>query len=470
MKDTKRRLELVSLYDHTGIEKHLKSMAEKGWMLEKITSLGWTYRRTEPKHGQFSVTYYPRASEFDPEPTEGQRMYQEFTTHSGWQFVCSSAQMQVFYTEQEDPTPIETDPVTQVENIHNAAKKNHLLTYFLYLGVGIMNAVLFVSRLLGDPIDTLASGANLFGALCWSMLLLLSIVELTKYYLWYSRAKKAAERGAFVDTPNNRRMQRIVLWIVIFCFLCWLAGIMTTGSVMMRWVSLLMYGYITALIFIVNGVKQFLKRKKVSRSTNLTITLIVDFVLAFALMGAITFGTLRASQNGLFDRDAETYEHHGSTFILHQDELPLAVEDLLDVQYDGYVRQRRSEESMLLGTLYVHQYPRFDDDERLDYPGLGYTIAVIKAPFLYELCRERLISEKDETADSSIPEGFKRVYLSIDPAPWGAVEAYQLAYQDTGSLERYLICYEDSIVEIHFDWEPTNEHKAIVGEKLGGKK
>lgn len=238
---------------------------------------------------------------------------------------------------------------------------------------------------------------------------------------------------------------------------------------MMRWVAVLIYGYIIALILIVNAVKQFLKRKKVSSGTNLTITLVVDFVLAFAMMGAIVFGTLQASRNGLFDPDAETYEHHGSTFVLYQDELPLAVEDMLDVQYDGYVRQRRSEESLLLGVLDVRQWPRFDDEQGRSYPDLEYTVTIIKAPFLYELCKERLIYEKDETYNNDIPDGFKRVYLRIDPTPWDAVEAYQLAYQDTGAMQRYLICYEDRIIWISFDWEATDEHKAIVSEKLGGR-
>lgn len=469
MKGTKRRLEPVSLYDHTGIEKRLKKMAEKGWMLEKITSLGWVYRRTEPKNGQFSITYYPKASEFDPELTEGQKMYQEFTARSGWQFICSSAQMQVFYTEQEDPTPIETDPVMQVDNIHSAAKKGFLWSYFLFLGIGILNGALFVSRLLGDPIETLASVANLFTGVCWTLLLLLSVSELTKYFGWLRKAKKAAQRGEFLETPSNTKMQLFVLWAVLIFFVYWIINVMTMGSVMMRWTAILMYGYIIALILIVNAVKQFLKCKKVSSGANFTITLIVDVVLAFAMMGAIVFGTLQASRNGLFSPGAETYEHRGSTFVLYQDELPLAVEDMLDVQYDGYVRQRRSEESLLLGILDVQQWPRFDDEDRSDYPDLDYTVTIIKAPFLYDLCKERLIREKDETYENDIPEGFKRVYVSIDPAPWGAVEAYQLAYQDTGALQRYLICYEDRIIWISFDWDATDEHKAIVGEKLGGK-
>lgn len=34
-------------------------------------------------------------------------------------------------------------------------------------------------------------------------------------------------------------------------------------------------------------------------------------------------------------------------------------------------------------------------------------------------------------------------------------------------MEKYLICYQDRLVEIGFDWEPVGEHMAIVGETLG---
>ena len=45
---------------------------------------------------------------------------------------------------------------------------------------------------------------------------------------------------------------------------------------------------------------------------------------------------------------------------------------------------------------------------------------------------------------------------------------YQLAYQDSGTMEKYLLCYEDRIIEIDFDWEPTEEHMNLVAERLGG--
>ena len=42
MKDKKRTLEIFSLYDHSGLEKRLAQMAEKGWLLENIGSFFWT--------------------------------------------------------------------------------------------------------------------------------------------------------------------------------------------------------------------------------------------------------------------------------------------------------------------------------------------------------------------------------------------------------------------------------------------
>ncbi len=155
MKDAKRRIETFSFYDHTGIARHLTKMAGKGWLLEKISNFGWTYRRIAEKKLAFSVCYYPKASDFDPEPTEAQKEFHDFCEHTGWILAAASAQMQIFYNEQENPVPIDTDPVLEIETIHAAAKKSYLPGYFVLLLVSILNGVLFVARLSVDLIELL---------------------------------------------------------------------------------------------------------------------------------------------------------------------------------------------------------------------------------------------------------------------------------------------------------------------------
>jgi len=134
--------------------------------------------------------------------------------------------------------------------------------------------------------------------------------------------------------------------------------------------------------------------------------------------------------------------------------------------FSGYIKERRGNVSLLMGQLVMRQYPRFDAEDRKDYPELEYTVTIINVPALYEMCKNQMIDKKDETDNHRIPEGFKRVYLEQDPTPWKANEAYQLAYQDTGTLNSYLLCYDDRIIEISFDWEPDAEQMAIVAEKL----
>ena len=62
MKDSKRCFVLFSFYDRTGIENYLEKQAENGWMLDKITALGWQFKRMEPKKVHFSVVYFTKAS------------------------------------------------------------------------------------------------------------------------------------------------------------------------------------------------------------------------------------------------------------------------------------------------------------------------------------------------------------------------------------------------------------------------
>lgn len=241
MKDRKRRFETFSFYDRTGIEAHLKKMAEKGWMISEMTTLGWIYKRVEPESLTFAVSYYPKASEFDPEPTEGQNIYHDLSSRTGWQFVCSSAQMQVFCTTDDKPIPIETDPALEVEMIHRSAKKGFLLSYYILLAVGVLNGALFISRLLGDPIGVLASPTNLFTGVAWTMLMLLCGVELIGYYRWRSKALKAADRGEFVDTPNHAQFQKLVLAVVFIALFYWLINVVAVGDTLMKWVSILNY-------------------------------------------------------------------------------------------------------------------------------------------------------------------------------------------------------------------------------------
>lgn len=462
MRNTKRRLEPLSFFDHTGISSHLEKMAAKGWMLEKIVNTGWVYRRIEPKKMHFTVSYYPKASEFDPEPSEEQRMFHEFCAHTGWQLACTSAQLQIFYNERENPTPIETEPTLEVQAIHASAKKSFIPSYILLLVVAGLQGALWISNLLGDPLDLLSNPTQIFVGFIWLLLAILCGTELICYFRWHARAKVAAEYGEFLQTPNTSKLQKVVLGISIGGAFFWVINYVICGDNLQRTVAILMGIYMPALFWIVNAMKELLKRKKASRGVNRTITVITSFVVSFAMMGAITFGTLYASSHGLFaTKDEETYEHNGMTWVIHQDDLPLVVEDLVEVDYTGYIKERRGNMSLLMGQLVMRQHPRFDADNYKNIPQLEYIMTIVKIPALYDLCKERVIYDRENLRYMSPQE-----YRVEDASPWGANEVYRLYDLEYGAENFYLLCYDNLLVEIIFDWEPTIEQMAIVGQKL----
>ena len=94
------------------------------------------------------------------------------------------------------------------------------------------------------------------------------------------------------------------------------------------------------------------------------------------------------------------------------------------------------------------------------------SLVIVKAGFLYNLCKQDYINwvERD---NENLPPEYRDEYRPVDAAPWGAAEVYQL-YAAGESRNQFLICWPDRIAEIHFDWdwEITESLMKTAGEKL----
>ena len=465
MRDKKKELFLFSAWDRTGLESHLTQMAEKGWLVEKTTSFGLIYRRTEPKKLTFCICYYPKASAFAPGPTEDQQTFYEFCQYAGWVLAAEYAQLQIFYNEREDPVPIETDPVLELETIHKTMKRSGLPSQILLAVLALAQGGLLISSLRRDPIAVLSSAANLFTGLCWVLVLVMTAAEVIAYYRWRARARKAAERGEFLPSTSRVKLQIACLAIVGVGLLYYILSVFTSGNRMMMTLLPLMFLWMGLLFVLVNAIRNGLKRKKVSTNVNRVVTIGSAFVLAYAMVGVIIFGVLYGSNRGWFAGEQGTYQYHGSVFTIYDDALPLTVEDLTGAEYDAgvYTREWRDNASLLLAQYVARQHPRFDAENYRDLPILEYTVTLVRIPALYDLCKSTLLAEYD--GSDEIWED--RAYAPIDPAPWDAAEAYRVIDREYGPRDIYLLCYPDRFVEFRPEGELTAAQMALVGEKLG---
>lgn len=459
MKESKRQWEHFAFYDKTDIEEKLEAMAAQGWLIEQPLNLFWRYRRIEPKQLHFCVTYFPNASEFDPRPTDGQQQMEDFCARDGWVLAARWGQMQIFYNEQESPVPIETDPVTQVETIHRAMKRSMLPLHFILLALCVYQLGFTGWQFLNSPVDFLATSSKLLMVPAWLLILLPILLEICWYFRWHRNAVVAAENGVFLELKRNRAASFLLLGISVVMIVIAVASMGVVSWFVLMWMLLLV---VPAVVVRISN--RWMKKKGVSRNINRTVTLSAAFVLTIVLIGLFGAAILRSDISFGESKPVDTYDFNGWEMNVYADEMPLYVQDLTDTTCSDWSTHARKEETFLAANTEYRQVALTQDRS---VPNLDYIVTQIKMPALYDYCKNSFVeSRQDVIRDGEVL--LEDHYDAIDAAPWQAQEAYRV-YWSGSYLNKYLLCYEDTIVEIHFDWEPTAEQMQIVAEKLGRK-
>ena len=302
MKKIKYTIPMFSFYDRTGIQNYLQTQAAKGWMLEKAGTYCWRFRRMEPRMLKFSVVYFPEADLYDPAPGDGEQTFRELCEHSGWHFVGSQAQMQIFYSESENPVPIDTDPVIEVENIHKSMKKSALPSYWSMVGSSIIWIANVILNWTTNPLRCLSSNLYLYFSIFWPSMILLSAGRLICYHRWRKKAKRAAAEGEFLESRGFARIEQ--LWLVLVT-----AGLVVCvffGSSQVTSFGVI-FGVVVALgILVVEYItRETLKKKgyNAAETKVKTIVITLSSVLVLSIiMAPITFNVVERMDDG---RDRE---------------------------------------------------------------------------------------------------------------------------------------------------------------------
>lgn len=460
----KREYILYSFYDRTGIERHLEQMAAKGWMLEKMGRSFWTYRRMEPKAMHFSIVYFAPASEFDCAPGEEQQTFQDYCAEAGWTLAASWSQMLIFASGAEAPTPIETDAAVQVEAVHQAMKKNFLLSYGLLLAMSLFQLVRYLSDFWHHPTDTLANPAALGALVLWPLIMLLCTTEIIAYFLWRRKARRIAdEEGRFTPTRGHRRLRLVYELLTTACLLSLFFSLTTQFSLLLAGVLVILI----ALQGLLAGLRHLLRRTGWSTEVNRLVTQLLSFLVAFAVIGGMTWGAIRLMRDEPW---RETYEWQGDEYDVHPIDLPLTLADLTDQTYEHVSRDRLETRTFFLSRLSCKEVIG-QPQEQLTW---NYEITDIRQPRL----RETVV--RDYLENTGYTVRFRSMKFTIDwdwvpeedPGAWGADAAYRRVYIDKEAVHRnpvntYLLFYGDRIIEITLPQVLTDAQRAMVGEKLG---
>lgn len=434
MRDVKRRVETYSFYDRSGISSHLEAMAAKGWQLERMSTLTWTYRRAQPQKLHYAVTYYPSGSAFDPEPNPGLGELYELCEHEGWEYVAGFAEMQIFVNRREDPLPLETDPLVELGVIERSVRRRLTRPYWIMLVVTALFAFLGLGNLFVDPVYALSGLYSVPAGVCSALCAATLAVELAGYYRWRSRAREAAAHGESVETKSPYQALRVLLILALAPLAVMLLCMFIVGDSYMRFTIFVILGVYIIGSAIMRASTKLFKRRGSSKTKTMVLSVALVFAVCFALYSAAA-----PTANDLGEEFYSAEEDYVNSM--------LTLAALVGHETPGYMPSWSKRESVLLAQRSVRDWYResYYTDSSEDIGALEYTTTFVKLPALYGFC-ERTASRGGE---------------SVDPEPWGALRAYSMGG------DAYTLCYDGRIVEISLPFTPTDEQMAIVDEKLG---
>lgn len=456
---------LFSFYDRTMIVNFLEKQAVEGWLPDGITSLGnWHFHRIEPKKIRFSVVYMKNASMFDPAGSAAQRTLADFCAHEGWNHAISNAQMQIFYSEDPDASPIVTDAEAELASIHETMKKTYLPMYWIWIFLSLFNISMMLLPFVFNPVEWLSTNVELLNIGCWLTILMIYGANLIGYARWRHRAMCAAALdGSFIRTHASRFFSvysALLACVSLLCSLVFLIG--SRGVILGACAVLLTIVGVSAILLLLD----LFRRMKYSRRLNRILTVGLLILLTAGISAGILVLMAEEGRNRKSSEPAEIYisEVSGMRQFIYHDELPLTTADLTGTEHPNNSRRiSRQGKSLLAVCLQASELARMDDPA---HPELHYTVVSFRTPIGFRACRAVMLRDFTyRDPDFSA--------IETDAAPWGAEKAYQLkCCWEEAPRSEYLLCFDRTIVLISFDnnWEeePTDAQRAIVGEKLGG--
>lgn len=285
MKDRNFSLLLFNVYDCEGIENYLEKQAENGWMLEKVTNFGVHFRKTEPKKVKFSVNFLPKGSMFESEKSKKYEDFKELSEHNGWKLVSVNSPHMYFVAEQENPVPIETDPVLKVETAHNVMKKMQLPLFWVWIIAGILNFLGWTFLLMVNGLgsgDVLVDLSRVITVIFSALSVALVSAETVRYSRWHKDAIKLAEEENIFLNPKGKLSY---VFIGAFFQIIGMAfGIISTGSVQALPYVFAALVWVFGTVAILYTVSNIMKKHNASEKKNRIVFIVIFAVICVSVL------------------------------------------------------------------------------------------------------------------------------------------------------------------------------------------
>ena len=462
MKDRKRKLVGYQAYDYEGIENFLEKMAKKGWKLENIGAVFWSFVKIEQAKLHYTVVYMPKVSGFDPDRSQVEE-FSEYCKSAGWEHASGKGNLQIYCSADEHPLPIETDEKLKFATVKSSMLKTCILPCIAVLMLFYVGGM----RPLGiwsDPIGVFGSYLGMFTSAIYFVTFAIVIASVVGFLAWVRRSKKSLASGGTCASTGSTRKVDIALFATMFTFFA--------GFLVSEFMEQKQSAFVCSIVFIVLLIVviileriliEKLRKTDVSKSKNMLISVGGTFVTVVALcMGfALISDMLTDEDTGAATRNAMTLTSHdlrdvgNEKYIYHLDKT-----STIFMEKESGWMELSDEEAGFTG--------EDEDLEGQDDYEMDYDILYPKEDWLYDRCLKQWMKE-----DNGL-EGLLTVapdktngYQKVEGLHLQADAAYR--YRWEGEMDDLiLLCYPDKIVRVHCWFYTDDKDLEKIDEIVSG--
>ncbi|ERK28888.1 DUF2812 domain-containing protein [Clostridium intestinale] len=433
MRNKKTVVFLYEPYECSALEEYFEVMAESGWLIKSINRPFLKFEKIEPKKLKFSVDILNKISSYDPDDSEDALDYREYCEAAGWKYVCQDKKIQVFYTEDYNSTiDIQTDEGEKFKSVVKASLGN---VFSYILNVALWTLLIWLSLRRGDISYDITSNLMIATLVSVCIGIIIYVSKIMSFTIWFFKAKKQVKDNKSMPYNNYKQVKiknslsifYILIWLGLYCFL-----LIRDESNYEKGNSVLVTLMILAVIIAVI-IARYIRNKRYSRETNITLTISGAVVAIFVLL---TFTGISIAINDL-------NEDNINEIAKTKSKLTISDFGYKENESDFYGDYQKS---LLAERVY---YSNRDKNN-----SLSYTVLNSKYPWIVELQEDGIIEwvsrfEEDlKIRNTNIPSDIK-------------------VYSDEEN-EAYIFVTKNRVVDMHINLSgiDRDEFLDIVYEKL----
>lgn len=439
-------------HNYKYLEMKLDKMAKKGLFLEKVGTLSWVFIKGEPKDMKYSITFFEEGSIFNPSLTDNQQTYIDFAQSSGWEFIDSFNQMQIFCTEQENTVPLETDHQQKFDNIKRCMNKTFIPGMVVCIVVFLFNLIVQLQNCISSPIRFFRDISTINSLLVMFTLVVYYSFILIDHFIWCKKSQKSIDLGG--ECIENRSSIRSFIDYFVLAFMFILVATMFLylfkSTSIFYMLIVIMHIPIVALIYHISiKLNKKLKRTaKFNRIVSMTLLVFASIAYATFIIGFLLSNSTFIGGNKPIRVITDERYNENVEFEIYNDELLLTCEELYGAQYSDYSYEAEHENSFFMRTdEYIQQAPYWEKE----LPNLIYVVYRPKFNFVYDKVLSQLIEDNE-------------IYKVVEFENNGlnTKKAYKFVSSNGEDRGEYILAYEDIIVSIILDDIPTEQEIEII--------